>query len=138
MVGNPGRAEVCVEVILNVEVDPLPAVDLAYYVAAAGGKISPAGAVGGLQDRAVVTGFGQLVGRGHASDAGPQDHHAIAKARVGGQVGRRGRLGHVESQQVQRVHGPIDGGGPSGQTHRLQELPFRQIQGHGALLGRAV
>ena len=57
VVGNAGRTEVGVHVILAVEVDPLPAVDLVNHVTGAGRQVSAPGALGGLKDRAVIARF---------------------------------------------------------------------------------
>ena len=58
VIGNARRSEIGVEMVLVVEVDPLPAVDLVDHVARAGGQVAAAGAAGGFEDGAVIAGLG--------------------------------------------------------------------------------
>ena len=145
VVGDAGRPEVRVHMVLPVEAHPLAAVGLPHHVAAAHGEVAPAGSAGGLQDGAAVTGFRQLVGRGHAGDAGPEDGHALALAGAAGQVeGRRVSLAHP--RQAQGMHGPIDGVHPGHSADGLDEvspghlhgrhLPFRRPSPRGPVRAR--
>ena len=57
VIGNPRRPHVGVEVVFLVEVDPLAVVGFPNHVPAAHGQVSPAGAAGGFENRAVVSGL---------------------------------------------------------------------------------